>query len=95
MTCKDCIHYEICEFFEKECGIQKADTTYCEYFKDISKGCEFCCQEYSVDDWRHGAPHEFRIKNRGLYAYDVIYGWEGIQIKYCPICGRPLGRKRE
>lgn len=42
MTCKDCIHYEICEIYEKENGIKKIDARCCRYFKDISKGCKCC-----------------------------------------------------
>lgn len=61
--------------------------------EECNKGCKFCCTEYSVDEWRTGKPHEFRVEYSGLFDYTTQYGWEGIQINYCPMCGRALKGK--
>ena len=51
-------------------------------------GCEFCNAEYA--EWSEGVSHDFRIKGNALYYYDNLYGWEGITIHHCPMCGRRL-----
>lgn len=35
-------------------------------------------------------PHDFRVMGDGLYYADSVYGWEGITVNYCPMCGRKL-----
>lgn len=34
--------------------------------------------------------HGFRISENCLYYHDSELGWEGMQINYCPKCGRKL-----
>ena len=99
MTNREAID-ELCYYMNSDCYIDAPSNEACALaiyaltvLHNHKYGCEFCCQEYSINDRRHGAPHELRIENRDLYVYDVTYGWEGIQINYCPMCGRPLERE--
>lgn len=54
------------------------------------EGCEMCCTQWAKADWADGGAHDFRINDDSLYCFDAQFGWEGIKIKFCPICGRPL-----
>lgn len=53
-------------------------------------GCELCSATWSKKDWCEGGAHDFRIDGNELLYYDEKFGWEGITIKFCPNCGRPL-----
>lgn len=45
MTCKDCLHYEVCEFLEKETGIPNdINDIDCQFFKDKSRFVELPCK---------------------------------------------------
>lgn len=46
----------------------------------------FLCSNY---------PHNFVVVKNGLYYHDTEYGWEGIEINYCPWCGRKLSKDKE
>lgn len=93
MTCKDCIHYEVCESFEKDFGIEKIGADYCACFKDISKGCKCCSYTEPPKNWTYENDSTFIIGNKAyIEASDPFYA-AIIRIKYCPICGRPLERE--
>lgn len=47
-------------------------------------GCEFCTTAY--DDWSDG----FHVKGSMLFYFDHVFGWGGIGVKFCPMCGREL-----
>lgn len=53
-----------------------------------SSGCEFCTVVHS--DWSYGGAHDFRLNGNSLFYFDYTFGWEGIGIKFCPMCGREL-----
>lgn len=55
--------------------------------------CDFCRDNESDKTWEAGGSHEFRISQGCLYYYDEQTGWEGINIKYCPMCGRKIELK--
>ena len=50
-------------------------------------GCYFCNEEEKE--------HGFSIEGGDLYYDDSMYGSEGIEINYCPICGRKLPERPE
>lgn len=50
-------------------------------------GCGFCTTAY--DDWSDG----FHEKGSMLFYFDHVFGWEGIGVKFCPMCGRELDAK--
>lgn len=52
--------------------------------------CEMCSIQWNQADWADGGAHDFRIDSDALFYFDEQFGWEGIKIKYCPFCGRPL-----
>lgn len=54
------------------------------------KGCEFCRAIYTKGDWAESGAHDFRLHEGVLYYYDERFGWEGIKVKYCPMCGFQL-----
>ena len=58
--------------------------------EERSKGCEFCRTVYVKGDWADGGAHDFRLDKCVLYYNDAQYGWEGIRIHNCPMCGRKL-----
>ena len=93
MTCKDCIHYEICEIYEKENGIKKIDARCCRYFKDISKGCKCCSYTEPPRNWTYENDIAFIIGNEAYIQASDPYDTAIIRIKYCPMCGRPLERE--
>lgn len=43
MTCKDCVHYELCEALEKN-GISRIYPSQCGFFKDKTKFVELPCK---------------------------------------------------
>lgn len=56
-----------------------------------SASCDFCSTQYTPSDWDEGGAHDFRIRDNGLYYYDSQCDWEGIEVKYCPMCEQELG----
>ena len=53
MTCKECIHYDVCEYFDREESIPLANTERCIHFKPKSRFIELPCevgQKVYVDD---------------------------------------------
>ena len=43
MTCKDCVHYDVCEALEKN-GISRIHPSQCGFFKDTSRFIELPCK---------------------------------------------------
>lgn len=58
--------------------------------RSLWKGCSECTASYNREDWKSGVVHEFRIDEDSLFFFDSQRGWEGIKIKFCPVCGKPL-----
>lgn len=58
--------------------------------RSLLEGCEMCRTEWSTASCSEGGAHDFRVDGDSLFYFDECYGWEGIKIKYCPFCGRPL-----
>ena len=56
--------------------------------QEREKGCGFCRTEHT--DWGEGGAHDFRIHGDTLSYFDHVFGWEGVKVRFCPICGRPL-----
>lgn len=56
--------------------------------EEWSKGCEFCNAVHT--DWTEGGAHDFRLSGDTLCYFDHVFGWEGVKIRYCPMCGRKL-----
>lgn len=54
------------------------------------EGCAECEAVYGEDDWDCAGFHEYRIVDCYLQYFDHQFGWEGVKIKFCPNCGRPL-----
>lgn len=52
------------------------------------QGCDFCAGENK--DWNNTTAHDFRLNGDGLFYNDYQFGWEGIKVNFCPMCGRPL-----
>lgn len=50
--------------------------------------CKFCNTVY--EDWSYGGAHDFCLDGNRLFYFDHTFGWEGIGIKFCPMCGREL-----
>lgn len=50
--------------------------------------CNFCNSK--TDNWDDGERHDFLVDGDTLCYFDSQYGWEGVKIKYCPMCGRKL-----
>lgn len=47
--------------------------------------CDFC--NVSICNLDKGEAHDFRLCGDTLCYFDSNYGWEGVKIKYCPMCG--------
>lgn len=54
------------------------------------EGCEMCNRTYRPPEWNGGGSHDFRVSQNALFYHDSKYGWEGIEVKFCPMCGKPL-----
>jgi hypothetical protein len=52
------------------------------------QGCDFCAGENK--DWNNTTAHDFRLNGDGLFYNDYQFGWEGIKVNFCPMCGRRL-----
>lgn len=62
MTCKDCIHYEICQIFSDQYGISKVSPIDCGYAKDKSLFFELPCpigsEVYVIENCTCGSHYE-------------------------------------
>ena len=56
-----------------------------------SSGCKFCTTAH--EDWSDGGAHDFRLNGNSLFYFDYVFGWEGIRVNFCPMCGRRLGEE--
>lgn len=54
------------------------------------EGCEMCNRTYRPPEWNGGGSYDFRVSQNALFYHDSKYGWEGIEVKFCPMCGKPL-----
>ena len=52
------------------------------------KPCKHCASDSQLP--LQGSPHEFVLHNGALFYYDSDFGWEGINVNFCPFCGRML-----
>lgn len=57
--------------------------------KEQSKGCPTCQAKH--EDWSCGGAHDVRVHGDTLLYFDHVFGWEGVKIAFCPMCGRDLG----
>lgn len=61
MTCKDCIHFDICEIMEDQYGIKKLLPEQCHYSKDKSTVAEVVrckdCKHYKKNGWCNENSH--------------------------------------
>lgn len=48
--------------------------------------CNFC----RAQTLENPGSHDFRVMGNSLYFHDSQFGWEGMEIQYCPKCGRGL-----
>ena len=53
-------------------------------------GCDFCRDNWADKTWTEGGDNDFRLRGDTFCHYDPFLGWEGITIKFCPMCGRAL-----
>ena len=74
--------------FKEQYELFKAGRDALREKQEREKGCEFCRTKYT--DWSNGGAHDFRIDGDTLYYFDEQFGWEGIKVRFCPMCGRPL-----
>lgn len=81
--CRTCTHAGMV-YTCAECG------TGFKNYEPIKNGCDFCKNKDDDTLWEAGGAHEFRLYQNGLYYYDENTGWEGIEIEFCPKCGRKL-----
>lgn len=85
MTCKDCIHYEICKM-----DGTIIETKKCEYFKDKSKFIELPCKVggtmYVIDEplWKDEFNQPYQIDVYDNCTYDTILGY--VKRKYFGRC---------
>ena len=61
--------------------------------REREKGCAFCLTEHT--DWGDGGAHDFRIHGDTLSYYDHTFGWEGLKVKFCPMCGKRVEARHE
>lgn len=91
MTCKDCIHYEVCDdtYSLEFCG-----TEICKEFKDKSNFIELPCKvgdtvdRLALEALQEKAEREKGCElcnNKGMKQYAISLGHQ-----YCPGCGRKL-----
>lgn len=52
--------------------------------------CELCEKNDSDYPCETELDHHFTICRNMLFYYDVLKGWTGFPIKFCPVCGRIL-----
>lgn len=109
MTCKDCIHYEICTFgsiinknMEKDCKRfkNKADVVEVKYgewiedgYFDIPCSCSYCGSEAPYKVISCQDKYDFNYYDELVFVGTEIKK-EYIQTPYCPICGAKM-KKRE
>lgn len=58
-----------------------------EQLRERWERCEHC---RGTNELRYPSAHELVIDGRDIYYHDTDDGWEGVEINFCPWCGRPL-----
>lgn len=58
-----------------------------------SERCDFC--NAAICNLNDGEAHDFQLYGDALYYFDSQNGWEGIKIKYCPMCGAKISLGKE
>ena len=58
-----------------------------EQLRERWERCEHC---RGNNELRYPSAHELVIDGRDIYYHDTDDGWEGVEINFCPWCGRPL-----
>ena len=64
MTCKDCMHYEVCNALDEGGQVKILVPSQCGYFKDKTKYIELPCK---VGD------EVYVIKNNKIHTKDIVY----------------------
>lgn len=101
-TCRTCEHSETisgtcCNPRSDHVGDEMYSEDSCERWelaenlrkKEQSKGCPTCQAKH--EDWSCGGAHDVRVHGDTLLYFDHVFGWEGVKIAFCPMCGRDLG----
>ena len=90
MTCKDCVHYEVCVFYSEQWNISmwNASPQKCHMFKDKSKFIELLCKVgdtvYELTD--RGTISEYKITGIRYRNY-LSFEWELIDGFYSNLFG--------
>lgn len=106
MTCKDCVHADMCRFYTEELAKAKGITLgkdifeyfssgdVCEGFKDRARFVELPCAEWIEDEDIYGDPI-YRCSN----CDEHFILEEGTPTDngyfYCPNCGAQMSKERE
>lgn len=69
---------------------QREQLEWIRLYRRLYDGCKMCTAKYSPTDWNRGGSREFRVDKHALFYQDSKFGWAGKEIKFCPMCGRPL-----
>lgn len=93
MSCKDCIHYEICEIMSDQYGISKIPPSQCGFYKPTA----------DVVEVRHG--EWIKHFSYGLWHYDCPFCDDGFAMaedfeanklpNYCSNCGAKMDGERK
>ena len=59
------------------------------HLSETPRKCDFCREE-ALPDVDFAMSHEFAVVGDSLYYADPEFGWEGIKVNFCPMCGRKL-----
>ena len=95
MTCKDCVHYEVCY-----CGgyciwsnIEQTEEDHCPYIKNKADFVEVKHGEWFVDDFpKQGKKFIICSECRSVIDCNVTYIDEN-EYDYCPYCGADMKKE--
>ena len=91
MTCKDCIHYEICQIMSEQYGISKVPSCQCGFFKPSADVVEVRHGHWieKPNPWGQDGSHTY-ICSECNERISVL----GTPLRYCPFCGAKMDGER-
>lgn len=86
MTCKDCIHFDVCDYHITE--LTPMTVAECQHFKSKADYAEVKHGEWGKEKWMYTDQHIC-----SLCFSTVSVHPQSVEYKYCPYCGAKMDGK--
>jgi hypothetical protein len=97
MTCKDCFHFDICQFNEQEQAVINLKSSYRDISSNIADGCKFFKNkadfvEVKRGRWETRSFIVFDSEKVGYRCSECKTTWD-TKTNYCPYCGADMRKE--